>query len=383
MSHQARREYLKAVRERYHMSSRTRKGLILDEFCLVFGCTRKYAIRLLGRGLHDIEPRRGRPCVYPRVALLPLVYELWLAMGRINSKRMKEALPEWLHYWQDFRLTPEIREWLLRLSASTIERLLSYSRSRVKGLSATKRAKRFMMQIPLQPKDWNVTKPGTVQADTVAHTHTTLEGDFANTLTVTDIHTGWTENRAMWTKSATRTRDALRDVEQTLPFKLETFKSDNGTEFMNNLVYRYFVGRSEPVNVVRSRPYKKNDNCYVEQKNFTHVRELFGYIKIERPEQVQWMNRIYKELWNPLTNFFLPSTKLLTKLRIGAKIQKKFDRPRTPYDRVLETQDLPEHFRQYLTEWKQRLNPFDLSERLERELKLFEKENRSYLSKAA
>jgi hypothetical protein len=134
-------------------------------------------------------------------------------MGRINSKRMKEALPEWIQYWQDPRLTPEMRAWLLRIGAATIERLLAHARSKVRGISATRRAKRFMRKIPLQPKDWNVVRPGTVQADTVAHTHTSLEGDFANTLTVTDIHTGWTENRALWNKGATRVRDALRDVE--------------------------------------------------------------------------------------------------------------------------------------------------------------------------
>jgi hypothetical protein len=291
-------------------------------------------------------------------------------MNRVNSRRLKAALPLWLEHFHDPRITPQIRQWLLTMSASTMDRLLRHGR-RKRGICGTRPSKRFLKSIPLQPKDWNVTKPGTVQTDTVAHTHTSLDGEFANTVTMTDIHTSWTENRAVWTKSHRNMITALSEIEDALPFGLETAKSDSGSEFMNWAVVGYYQKRAKPVQVVRSRPYRKNDNCYVEQKNFTHVRELFGYEKIDRPELVEWMNRIYRELWNPLHNFFLPSQKLLRKTRVGSKIKKEYDEPKTPYQRTLDSAGVTEEQKAALRTRQKTLNPVALSDELEEELKRF------------
>jgi hypothetical protein len=200
---------------------------------------------------------------------------------------------------------------------------------------------------------------------------------------VTDIHTAWTENRAVFGKATSAMIIAIADIERALPFRLETFKSDSGSEFMNHRMYQYFKERKQAVNFVRSRPYRKNDNCYVEQKNFTHVREIFGYVKIEDPAMIEWMNRIYQELWNPLANFFMPSTKLLRKTRIGSRIKKEYDRPQTPCDRVLACESVSELEKQRLRQRKAMLNPWDLSERLEEELRAFQQAIRNYWSKAA
>jgi hypothetical protein len=254
---------------------------------------------------------------------------------------------------------------------------------RKRGITGTRPSKHFLKSIPIQPKDWNVTKPGTVQSDTVAHTHTSMEGDFANTVTSTDIHSSWTENRAVWTKSQRNMIAALSDIEDSFPFDLETAKSDSGTEFMNAPVVAYYQNRQRPVAVVRGRPYRKNDNCYVEQKNFTHVRELFGYEKIDRPELVDWMNRIYRELWNPLHNFFLPSQKLLRKTRIGSQIKKEYDEPKTPCERVLDSEGISEEARSALHARLAALNPVELSDRLEEELKAFRATLRSIQKWAA
>lgn len=383
MSHPARREYLKAIMDRYRSCNRSEKTRILDEFCLVCGYTRKYAIRLLRRGHAPFPARRGRPPQYPPHEVMPWLYRLWLRMGKINSKRMKEALPEWLDLFPGEGLTPELKQKLLRMSAATIERLIKRARLKVRGITSTRPSKRFLSKIPLQPKDWNVVKPGTVQADTVAHTHTTLEGNFAYTLTVTDIHTGWTENRAIFGKATSAMMGAIAEVERSLPFRLETFKSDSGSEFMNQRMYQYFRERNDAVKFVRSRPYRKNDNCYVEQKNFTHVREIFGYVKIEDPKMVAWMNHIYQDLWNPLANFFMPSTKLLRKTRIASRIKKEYDRPQTPCERILSCEGVTELEKQRLRDRKARLNPWDLSEKLEQELKAFQQAVRNYWSKAA
>lgn len=383
MSHQAKREYLKSIHLRYQESTRDQKKHILDEFCSVCGYTRKYAIRVLNGVLKTKPPKSGRRPTYAHESLLPALYWLWLKMGKINSKRMKTALPSWLPYTNDEKLTPELRALLLKMSASTIERLLKRARVKIKGISATRPSKRFMQSIPIQAKDWNVVKPGTLQADTVAHTHTTLEGSFANSITMTDIYSGWTENRAVWTKSAFNMLRAIEDIEKSLPFEIETFKSDSGTEFLNHSLVSYFKERHRSVNFVRSRPYRKNDNCYVEQKNFTHVRELFGYIKIDQKESVAWMNRIYKELWNPLNNFFLPSTKLLRKERIGSRIKKYFDQPKTPYQRIMECDSINALQKAKLEAIYKNLNPFELSDRLAKEIKLFEQDIRNHLCKAA
>lgn len=177
--------------------------------------------------------------------------------------------------------------------------------------------------------------------------------------------------------------EALKGIEESLPFPMMTFKSDSGSEFMNWAMVGYLQTRASPVKVVRSRPYRKNDNCYVEQKNFTHVRELFGYERIDRPELVEWMNRIYTELWNPLHNFFYPSQKLLRKTRIGSRIKKEYDSPATPFARVLACEHTSEHQKQELRRRKSALNPVDLSDQLEKEIKLFQGRLRSLQRYAA
>lgn len=383
MSDQVKREYLKAVYLRYRNSDRKGKGRILDEMTLVLGCTRKYAIRLLKTELPDKKRGQGRPAKYPQHVIVPILHDLWLKMNQVNSKRLREALPLWINHFEDERLTPQVKNWLLSMSAATIDRHLKHGKARVRGLTSTRPSKRFLKGIPLQPKDWNVTAPGSLQVDTVVHTHTSLDGEYANTVTATDIHTGWTENRAIWTKSHRNVIGALEEIEAALPFAIETFKSDSGSEFMNWAVVGYLQKRVKPIKVVRSRPYRKNDNCYVEQKNFTHVRELFGYEKIDRKELVEWMNRIYRELWNPLNNFFLPSQKLLRKTRIGSQIKKEYDRARTPYERVLEGTALSDEQKTALRIHAASLNPVELSRRLDEELQAFQKTLRSALSWAA
>lgn len=381
MNHQVKREYLKAVYSRYKKESRRGKSKVLDEMTLILGCTRKWAIKLLSKNIPESKPRKGRPHRYPQELLVPILYELWCKMNRVNSKRFKVALPLWIDFFKDPRITPQIRNWLLGMSPATIDRLLQHGRKR-KGICSTRPSKRFLKGIPIQVKDWNVVRPGTVQTDTVAHTHTSLDGKFANTITMTDIHSSWTENRAVWTKSHRNMITALREIESALPFNIEVFKSDSGSEFMNWAVVGHYQKRIKPVTVVRSRPYRKNDNCYVEQKNFTHVREIFGYEKIDQPELIEWMNRIYREYWNPLHNYFLPSQKLIRKTRIGSQIKKEYDEPKTPYQRILDAEVSQEH-KDALIKNKQSLNPVELSEQLERELKLFQSKNRSMRKWAA
>ena len=377
MSQELKREYLKAIRERYQKSPRVRKSMILEEFVTVCGYSRKYAIRILNGDVDPLERKhRGRVVKYSGEVVYHLV-RLWNAMGRPCSIRFKAALPEWIEFDPDpiLRENIHLRELVLGVSRAHLDRLLRpYRTSSERGLSSTRQGlKSFRNRIPIEPKDWNVKGPGHVQSDTVAHCGNSLEGGFANTLTVTDIHTTWTETRGIWGKGAIRVIDAMREIEKALPFGITNFKSDSGSEFMNFELQNYFTSReNEPVRMTRSRPYKKDDNCYVEQKNFTHVREIFGYERIAQSDLVPLMNEIYAEYWCPLQNYFVPSMKILRKTRIGARIKKEYDQPRTPFQRLMECPEIAEERKEKIRKIRAGLNPFKLQEGLDQKLKAFQ-----------
>jgi hypothetical protein len=190
---------------------------------------------------------------------------------------------------------------------------------------------------------------------------------FVVTLTLTDIATQWTENRAVWTKSAENTVAAIRDIEVALPFSIKGFDCDNGSEFLNDHLVRYFQGRK--ITLTRSRPYRKNDNAHVEQKNWTTARALLGYVRLENPELVPLINDIYANEWSSWKNFFCPSLKLKEKRRVGSRIVRKYHPPMTPYQRVLASPEISDAVKQSLKVRFDSLDPFELRERIEQKLK--------------
>jgi len=379
MSQELRYEYLNAIRERYKNSSRGKKSVILDEFCAVCGYSRKYAIAVLaGKADPCVKKPRGRKVVYSAGVIFHVV-RLWKEMGFPGSTKFRAALGEWLDYdrhpimQEDLGLRARVQS----ISRAQIDRILRPHRIGPQfGLSSTRPGPRkIKYQIPLQPKDWNITSPGQqVQSDTVAHCGDSLSGGFVNSLTVTDIFSGWTEVRAIWGKGSARVIEAMSGIEMSMPFIIKGFKSDNGSEFLNYQVMQYFRENRDgnEVLMTRSRPYKKNDQCYVEQKNYTHVRELFGYERFDEPELVSLMNEIYRDYWCPLQNFFMPSQKLLRKTRIGARIKKEYEDAKTPYRRLIECGQLSQEQEVALELRKSSLNPFELQKRLNQKLREFE-----------
>lgn len=377
MSQEATRQYLAQARPRYQQAKRFEKWRILTEFCLISGYCRKHAIRLMN-GKAGLRNRGSGPKPKYGPDLIRPLKELWFRMGQPCSKRLKKAIPGWLPFYRKRRpqLSDVQAQLLLAMSPATIDRLLKAVRAK-RGLSATRApsGQWYKSVIPIQAHDWNVKAPGHFQGDTVAHCGNRLEGAFANTLTITDIHTSWTENRATWCKGAGAIVDALKSIEKDLPFAIISMKFDSGSEFMNYIVVSHLRSegpgiRPKKIDLLRSRPYQKNDNCYVEEKNLTHVRHLIGYARIDEHACVEILNRIYRDYWNPLQNFFLPAMKLERKVRVGSKIKKTYDQPKTPFERVMETGALTEEKR---AEWKSRLealDPFALQEGLEKELKL-------------
>lgn len=193
---------------------------------------------------------------------------------------------------------------------------------------------------------------------------------------MTDIHTHWTEMRATWTKNHQGIIRALECIEKTLPFALETVKFDSGSEFMNYEVISFVRStaistRRNKIQVFRSRPYRKNDNCYVEQKNLTHVRQFIGYDRIDSAAATRILNEIYRDLWCPFLNFFMPTFKLIRKERIGSRIRKQHEKPKTPYQRILESSEVSEDHKNQLRAKYEVLDPFDLKAKIEEKLQLF------------
>jgi hypothetical protein len=368
MSNEVRRQYLERVRLRYLKGTKKQKTLILDEFCKVCEISRKHAIRLLGE---EIKSKTSRPGAKVRYGenIRRHILILWQAMNRMCSKKMVAAIPIWLDFY--FGISPEETLLLKRISSSSIDRILAKHRDEIrKGKSGTE-VSLIKNKIPIKLLDHDVNEPGYIEADTVVHCGNSLAGEFTNTLTMTDLFSSWTENRAIWKKESDTVMQAIESIETNLPFDVKGFASDNGNEFLNHDLHSYFFNRKNRVEFVRRRPYKKNDNAHVEQKNWTHVRELFGYDRFDHQDQVLWMNDIYQRLWNPLWNFFTPVMKLKTKTRVGGKIIKVHDEPKTPYQRLLDSCKLtPEQVVKLQDQYK-KLNPFELKKELDEKLKWF------------
>jgi hypothetical protein len=368
--HKLIKDHIKRIEARYTDADKQRKKIILDEFCHTWGVGRKYAIRLLSGKQCPSGKKAGRPPKYDG-RLVRHVTVLWDSMERICPKRMKAALPIWMPFYRDPELDPRLKAEMLKMSASTIGRFLQRGRRTLKGLSATRKAKFFKYKIPLHVFTDKIVNAGHVATDTVAHCGDSLSGEFANTLTVTDRLTTWTENRALFCKKSHEMEKALKSIEADTPFRLLSIQSDCGSEFLNYAMMRYLQNRPKPVIMTRSRPYHKNDNAHVEQKNYTHVRAVFGYDRIERKDLINLMNEIYRDYWNPLHNFFLPSMKLKEKERNGARITKRYEDPKTPYERLMLAPNLSEEKKQELTKRFKSLNPFELKAGLEHRLNLF------------
>lgn len=359
----------------YKKASKNQKSLILDQLQQLTTLDRKHLIKLLGsKNYSYINQNIGRPKTYAQ-DIYQHISKLHSLMERISPKRMKQAIPLWLPYYEKHfgTLSNETKQQLLQISSSTIGRILKSIKDSMRGKSTTKVNYKLKNMIPLKRLDEVVSKPGTVQADTVSHCGSCLSGKFVSTLTVTDIFTGWTENRACWTKDSSQIKKAIINIEKTTPIIMKYFDTDCGTEFLNYRVMRHLENRQSPIKLRKARPYKKNDQCYVEQKNHTHVRNLFGYDRLESEHLVSVMNNIYRKYWNPLHNYFLPSFKLEEKKRVGAKIHKRFEEPKTPAQRLLDSKGYSGYMKNKVKHELTTLDPIELKLELEKELKKFYK----------
>jgi len=299
--------YIKQLSTRYRQASKKEKSIMLNEYCSTSQYSRKHAIKTLKKAFKEqtkrmkiIKNKPGRKPIYDSETLILVLKNIWLATDQMCGKRLKSALPVWLpHYEKHYSSIPEeINKLLEQISSATIDRLLSpYRVNYNKGQSGTKPGTLLKTRIPILTDQWDAAKPGFIEADTVAHCGTSLSGDFIWSLTLTDIFSGWTELRAVWGKGATGIVNRIKEIEEMLPFILLGFDSDNGSEFLNYHLIKYFTCPENEdklrLQFTRSRPYKKNDNAHVEQKNWTHVRQLLGYHRLDNIKLLPLINDLY------------------------------------------------------------------------------------------
>lgn len=376
MSPGARMEYLEAVYMRYKKASRKQKSLILNEFCQNCGYHRKHAIRLLTHFRRFTKPRpkkRGKPSVYDAPSIVEPLKRIWLTANLPCSKRLKVIIPLWLpSYTKEFGAPSyQAIKALYRISPATIDRILKPLRAkyRTHGRCATKPGTLLRQHIPIKTNQWDESKPGFLEADTIAHCGDSLLGNFVYTIDTVDIATAWTEQRAVWGKGETGVLEQIKDIEASVPFLLLGFDSDNGNEFLNWHLLHHFAQRQHPVQFTRSRSYHKDDNAHVEQKNWTHVRQWFGYYRLDNPNLVPLMNNLYKSEWNLFHNFFCPSVRLIEKKIVAAKTLKRYDTPKTPYQRVLDSPCVSASLKKTLKTQFDTLNPFRLRKAIETKMK--------------
>jgi len=368
-----RKAVTKQLTLRYAGASKKQKHIILDEFCCLTGYNRSYASWLLNQPAHKLKsspPSTKLPKKVSKTSskkydakVLVALTKIWMILDCLCGKRLAPILSEVisvLQRHQELQLDDQTKTKLQQISASTIDRLLAPERQKfqLKGKSRTKPGTLLKKQIPIRTfADWNEEKVGFVEIDLVAHDGGKALGDYAQTLDVTDVKSGWRVARAVPNKAQVWVFAALLEIHKDLPFDLRGIDSDNGSEFINDQLLRYC--EKEKISFTRGRAYKKNDGCFIEQKSYTIVRRAIGYWRYDDPEQVRLLNELYEKL-SLYTNYFQPVMKLKSKERVGSQVKKHYEEARTPYERVLSSEEVSQEQKAKLGRQYEELNPAQL-----------------------
>ncbi len=365
-------EYAAALRPRYRSARKRDKKHILDEFCQTTGLHRKAAIRLLNEKKQAKVGRRGRPPKYGPEVVAPL-HRVWEVGDRMCGKLLRAAMPDLLgalERHRELRLSDEVRQMLLEMSASTIDRLLKRRARRLSDLlpkHVSPAAASLKNEVPIRTwSQWQDVKPGELQADLVLHCGESTEGFYLSTLTSVDVGSGWSEHQAIWGHGKQRVVTGMHLIQQRLPFNLRALHTDNGSEFINHVLVPWC--RERGIRFSRGRAYKKNDQAWVEQRNWQSVRRLVGYGRYDSKRAYELLLKLYP-LLDLQMNFFRPLRKLVAKECLGAKVVKRYDEPRTPYQRLVASGVLTADRQAKIDSQLEALNPAELQRRIERLLR--------------
>jgi hypothetical protein len=371
MSTETKQEVLVRLRRRYATAGREHRARLLDQAVELLGYHRKAAIRALGAP--PTAPRApglllGRPKTYHPDTLLPVIKPIWFTAFQPCGTRFHALLPEWLDAYEadHRRLDADRRQALLAASARTLDRLVAPLRVKPSRRGGTRPGSLLRQSIPLRG-EWTEEGPGWLELDTVALCGGALDDLHLWMLDAVDIRTAWVELRALENRGQHCTLAQIRDLEASLPFRLLGVDSDNGGEFINHHLVAYLGQRKRPVLFTRSRPYKKNDNAHVEQRNWTHVRAHFGYERYDNPAVAPRINALCKGPLGQLLNHFLPTQQLREKRRVAHRVVRVYGPAQTPYARVLAAREVPRTTQARLRAEHARLNPFQLAREVERQ----------------
>jgi len=379
MSKITREEVLARKRDRYARAGREHKGKIITELVELFGYHRKAAIRALRVRPVNVAPFvRGRPKEYDPDKLLVPLKEIWLAALQPCGERLKACLPDWLPAYEEDerRLDPDVRRALLTASRATLDRLLIPARVAHRRRATTRPGSLLRQDIAIRT-EWTENAPGFLELDTVALCGGALDDRHGWMFSGVDIHTTWSVLRGLPNRSEASVCGQMSDVQERLPFALRGVDSDNGGEFINHQLAKYLAERTPPVAFTRSRPYRKNDQAHIEQKNYTHVRHWFGYERYDHPEVWPRVNELCRGALHQLLNYFLPTMKLAKKERVGSKTVRHYAPTQTPLARVLACEEVTAQTKTRLRREKAGLNPFALRREVDRQLKAIDACRRS------
>lgn len=373
MSLKSRKELVKKVKGRYLKEDRFQKAVILDELRKNTELNRNYLIQMLSAktDLDFINPiNRKRKETYD-ANVVHYLKKIWSTFDYPCGQRLEPMMSEYIEVLEKFKevvFPDSVKEKLLKIKSATIDRRLEKFRMfrHKKVFSTTKPGSLLKKNIPIKTSSWDETRLGFGELDTVAHCGSSAAGEFIFTLTYTDIASQWTISEAVMGKGQARIKFALDNIAKRLPFSLKGIDPDNGSEFINWQLYNHCLANN--IEFTRGRPYCKNDNAHIEQKNYTHVRKLMGYKRLDEEHQLKKMNDLYWNEWDFYKNFFIPNKKLIEKKRVEAKIVKKYDIPKTPYRRLLENKDFPEIEKEKLRQIYAKLNPAEIKRNIDKKL---------------
>ena len=375
MSKMSKREYIIQLKKKYWPARKKVKTQLLNDFCDFTRYSRKYALQLLNNPLPAKWKRyRTRRKIYGQEVIDPLLV-LWRAANEICGERFQPFMPTLLSKLieqREIAVSPKIQAKLLHISLGTVKRVIRKTkrRSKIKIKGTTKPGSILKKQIAIRYGRWTNTDPGWCETDTVAHCSDDISGEFIYSLDVVDICSGWSEQAAIWGKGKMATKEQMDVIRKRLPFKLLGLDPDNGSEFINWQMLRYC--KKNGINLTRSRPYKKNDNAHVEQKNYTAIRQLVGYHRLDKRGQQDILNDLYAKEWRLYLNFFQPTLKLKEKIKDieTKKTKKKYFEAKTPYQRLLEHPKVSQEQKDMLKSVYRDLNPITLQAEIRRKLEL-------------